>query len=243
MTEILTCPECDTQFARKTKRSVYCSRKCYEKAYYRHPDDTRFTPRDRTCRLCGTPFVQHKRNQEYCSTECQQKAWPVFNRAKHNTMQRAKRAADLDKFRKNDFRYYRSHRERYAVSKPWHYLLKGRMHDAKVRGIEFSLTEEWAAERWTGRCEVTGIVFQKNTKGGPHPFSPSVDRIDQRFGYLPWNSRFVLWGVNALRGVGNDDDMYRIAEAIFLQRHFIQGHQLESVPLLPTTLKSQPLAG
>lgn len=48
--------------------------------------------------------------------------------------------------------------------------------------------------------------------------SPTVDRIDNDLGYTKENTRFVIWGVNALRGTGDDDVMYLIAEAITISR-------------------------
>jgi hypothetical protein len=46
---------------------------------------------------------------------------------------------------------------------------------------------------------------------GPQPFSASLDKIEPSKGYTKNNSRFILWGCNALKGVGADEDMYAIA--------------------------------
>jgi hypothetical protein len=47
---------------------------------------------------------------------------------------------------------------------------------------------------------------------------PSIDRIEASKGYTPNNVRVVLLGVNACRGAGSDDDLYRIAKALLANR-------------------------
>lgn len=163
---------------------------------------------------CKTEFVLKMAGQRYCSRRCYLRAWPELNRKKHNDRQRQKRASNTDWFRKREPEYYRRHRAKLLKDKPWAYLFKSRKSEARLKGIEFTLTHEWAAERWTGCCELTGLTFEKNELSGPWPMSPSIDRIDQRRGYTPDNSRFILWGINALRGPGNDDTMIKIARAL-----------------------------
>lgn len=167
------------------------------------------------CDVCGSPFVLSKRGQRYCCRDCYKKAWPILNRGKHNARQCQKRADHPDWFREHDKKYYQTYRAKAESSRPWKYLLQSRRLDAKNRGLEYTLTNEWAEARWTGKCELTGIPFLKQRTGrGPMPFSPSIDRIDQTKGYTQDNSRFLLWGLNALRGNGTDDDMYVIARAL-----------------------------
>jgi len=100
-------------------------------------------------------------------------------------------------------------------------MFQSRRIDAEKRGIPFEITDDWARARWTGRCEITTLDFVRGGKGhGPHPFSPSLDRIDPKLGYVPGNARFILWGCNALKGVGTDNDMLRIAFAILFNNGF-----------------------
>lgn len=83
---------------------------------------------------------------------------------------------------------------------------------AAKRGLEFSLTEEWIRERLeSGKCELTGIEFDLNTK---RPFSPSVDRTDSTKGYTPDNCRMVVLCYNLAKNEATDDDVLEMAKAL-----------------------------
>lgn len=45
-------------------------------------------------------------------------------------------------------------------------------------------------------------------------FSISIDRIKPELGYVPGNVRFLLAGVNDLKGTGTDEDVLTIAHAL-----------------------------
>jgi hypothetical protein len=90
-------------------------------------------------------------------------------------------------------------------------------HNAKQRGLEFSLTLKWVEQRLqSGVCEVTGIAFVRGTSR--HPFLPSIDRIDSDKGYTPENCRVVLWIINAAKQALPEDDfqsaLRQVAEAV-----------------------------
>lgn len=213
-----TCPECGDEFEPRSagRPQIYCSRKCFLQTYYRHPDDTKNTSKDAICGLedCKTAFVKKKRNQRYCSHECYERAWRTNNRSAWNARSRQHRIENPDWHKEREPKYYKKYRAKLESSRPWDYLLRSRRNEAKIKNIPFNLTDEWACARWTGFCEITGIKFRLNGKKGPHPFSPSLDKIDPKKGYVQDNCRFILWGCNAIKGVGTDEDMYEIARAI-----------------------------
>lgn len=98
---------------------------------------------------------------------------------------------------------------------PWAKFLQSARQRAAKKGVPFELTPEWAAARWTGRCEITDLPFTLGrTQPGPSFWSPSIDRIIPALGYTPTNSRFALWAVNALKHDGTDEDMIAVARAI-----------------------------
>ncbi len=168
-----------------------------------------------TCDVCGTPYTKTKRHQRYCSKSCYQRAWIKNNRAKHNQRARDRYKNKPEWYREHVPRYYRIHRARLEASKPWAYLLKSAKNRAKEKNIEFSLDDDWASARWTGYCEITGLKFV-NIKGerGPNPYSPSIDRKIASIGYTKGNTRFIIFGCNAIKGSGTDEDMLIIAKAI-----------------------------
>lgn len=62
-------------------------------------------------------------------------------------------------------------------------------------------------------CPVTGIKFDL-TRDGPwsknrryNPYSPSLDRIDSRFGYTNENTRIVIWQYNLMKGELTDEEV------------------------------------
>lgn len=169
----------------------------------------------RTCGVCNGEFLPKRINQRYCCSDCYKKAWPINNREKHNARQRQKRADDPEWFSTHEKRYYRTYRAKLLSARPWNYLLTSRRSEAQRKNIPFTLTQEWASKRWTGCCEMSGIAFRVHGKKGPHPFSPSIDQIIIGKGYTPENSRFVLLGINALKGVGTDADVVEIVRAIY----------------------------
>jgi hypothetical protein len=115
----------------------------------------------------------------------------------------------------------------------WHCGIRGRevqvyadnvfwraQRNAKVRGIEFSLTkDDYKAilHRANGRCEITGIPFSlaKHERGAARrPFAPSLDRIDCHKTYTPDNCRLVAVAVNAAMSDWGEDVLYRIAAGL-----------------------------
>ena len=107
------------------------------------------------------------------------------------------------------------HQEQYVKMRQtryWLRLLSQAKKRAVKKGLAFDLTKEWALDRWTGKCEETGIVF--HTGNDRHPFSPSIDRRDNSQGYTQENARFVCWGFNAAKCCGTDADVLAIARAL-----------------------------
>lgn len=73
------------------------------------------------------------------------------------------------------------------------YNAKGR---ASKNNLHFDLNIDFLKEKWTGRCELSGIEFAKDIISKRNPFRPSLDRIDNNKGYTKDNVRIILWGLN-----------------------------------------------
>lgn len=66
---------------------------------------------------------------------------------------------------------------------------------------------------------MTGIEFFIGKRGpGPHPYSPTIDRIDSSGGYTQDNCRFILWAINAIKHMGTDEQIYALAKALIEHR-------------------------
>lgn len=115
-------------------------------------------------------------------------------------------------------------------SQPWKGPLVAAKVRARAKNLPFDLTEEWAKNRWTGKCELSGIKFKVGEQGnGPRYFVASIDRIRPAEGYTQSNSRFILWAVNAFKYTGTDSDVFMVAEAI-MRKRFLNTEVILSLP-------------
>lgn len=212
------CAECGVELPppNGTRPKLFCTRTCFLKNYKKRAF-SKPVLQEAPCDRCGKIFHRNKRHQRYCSEVCYAGAWAANNPEKNAERTRKRRASKPEWYAANEPKYYRTYRSKSLSKRPWKYLLNSRRSEAKKRNLAFDLTDEWAAARWTGCCEITGISFRPNGTKGPHPFSPSLDKIDPKLGYIKNNCRFILWGCNAIKGVGTDEDMFEIAKAITRQ--------------------------
>lgn len=91
----------------------------------------------------------------------------------------------------------------------------GRQRSAE-RGLSYALSVEFLsslAERQDYRCAVSKIKFVSPNRRR-EPFSPSIDRIDNRFGYEPDNVRLVCLIVNLARNDFGDEAVLKMARAV-----------------------------
>ena len=128
---------------------------------------------------------------------------------------RARAAANPERYRG----YWRKDAARRRINRPWLSSLRACQKRAQKKGREFTLTNEWCVENYTGRCALTGLSFDTSPTDtpGPRPHSISIDRKDQTKGYTPDNCRFILHGVNAFRGSGSDEQLAIMAKALLSQ--------------------------
>ena len=66
------------------------------------------------------------------------------------------------------------------------------------------------------KCEVTGMPFNPRfwAAGPKGPWSPSVDRIDPKKGYIKDNCQLVIWMYNAAKQEFSHDDVVLFASAL-----------------------------
>ncbi len=190
-----TCKQCCGP--RQPPRRKFCSQKCAMKwRYWQDPEIARAKARKwREINPAAHKLHVHRAKQKNAAAIKEQSAeWRERNR--ENLRDRAQ------------IFHYQT-----RAKTPWKHILRSRFRDALKRGIPFELTPEWAAKRWTGCCELSGVPFDL-TRTVVGFYSPSIDRIEPAKGYLPNNCRFVLFSVNGFKSVGNDADVIKVARAI-----------------------------
>lgn len=184
----------------------------------------------RICAICETEFQPAHRRQKYCQKKCLWKSKNTASKARHPEHMLALARASYKKHREKRVVYMR---ERYLrrrdefrekaqkgfqesrLNTPWRTLITSAKGRAKEKGLDFDLTEDWAKALWTGKCAVSGLDFVLGTRGsGPHIWSPTIDRIVPKLGYIQSNCRFILQAVNAMKGALTDEDMLKVARAI-----------------------------
>lgn len=252
MSDILVCEECGRRFERRAARHNFCSQNCqmmnwrkrnYEKnlAYQKQWKKNHREAMDRynqkkrhafsfvLCHMCNLLFQKQKGGQKFCSIDCQieyRKTNPSM-RQRRRDQHRAWMKAHPNKYR--EAQLVQKDRDRHLY--PWKSLVTSSAKRAAKLGVLHDLTFEWAESRWTGKCELTGIAFAADRRGRSNrTFFPSIDRIVPSKGYTQDNCRFVLWAINAFKSDATDEDMYRIAETLFLARFFKQKSPLANAP-------------
>jgi hypothetical protein len=201
----LTCPHCGVSFPKPPTRQKYCSRECRAKANWTRNSE-------KLKKVFKEWYIKNKDH------DCR-KAREYYHKNREHALQ------VRDEYRKThlEAECLRKLTKSVASAKlfPWKNLLKSSFERSKVKNIPFDLTPEWAANRWTGFCEMTCLPFVLGAGSGvrgPRPYSPTIDKIDPLKGYTIGNCRFIIQAVNALKGSGTDEDVYRIAEALLANR-------------------------
>lgn len=92
---------------------------------------------------------------------------------------------------------------------------------SKARGIPFEITKADVYKAMADadfRCAVSGIAFSKRAPGdsNPDPWSPSIDRIDNRHGYVRGNIRIVSTIANLAMNRWGYDQLLRLSHAVVL---------------------------
>jgi len=88
------------------------------------------------------------------------------------------------------------------------YLLSRRR--AKKKGIEFNLTKEFVKKLWDKDDKICPILNQKYQFGiNKKNLNPSLDRVDNKKGYIKSNVRFLSFRANSLKGDVEDIEIFK----------------------------------
>lgn len=102
----------------------------------------------------------------------------------------------------------------YEKNYPEMRLLVSARSRAKKSGVPFSITK--ADVVIPARCPLLGIKLMVRTDGkyGGAPYSPSLDQIVPKKGYVPGNVWVISWRANRLKGETMPEDLVKFALAI-----------------------------
>ena len=144
----------------------------------------------------------------------QKRTWYAANKEGQKEKSRKWREANKEKIAKR----YVNNREQIIkdqltrkIRMPWKSLIHAAKRRAEKKKLSFNLTYAWGKLIWNGHCELSGIPFKS---GRMSCYSPSIDRINPDEGYTQSNCRFILWGLNGMKGADTDHDIYLIAHAV-----------------------------
>ena|SRR5215472_2222143 len=153
--------------------------------------------KEATCLLCSAVFSKWRYDQRFCCRAHRLLARTRAVRQAHPEMRKQER---------------RDYRAKY----PWKEPFFSARNRALKKSLAFDLTYEWCEQNWTGKCTLSGLPFKLGSLHH-HPFSPSIDRIDSSKGYTQENCRFICYGVNSMKGVGTDEELFVLVEALHSQ--------------------------
>ena len=153
------------------------------------------------------------------------KAYALANKDRILEQSAARRRANRAAYRASRAKYDKGHRDirknnssvfrkLRCEREPWYTAFRSAQVRCKKSGRDFSITLDYLASLWTGRCALTGMEFVTNTVPGPHAFSATLDRIDSRRGYVPGNVRFLLHCVNSFKNNMTDNELRVVAQAL-----------------------------
>lgn len=98
------------------------------------------------------------------------------------------------------------------------YLLLSAKKRALRHGLPFDITfEDIVPHLERGTCQRTGLEFDLSPakcKGGPRPFSPSLDQVFPRKGYVRGNVEVVCWIYNICKSDFDEVDIRKFAKAL-----------------------------
>ena len=97
-------------------------------------------------------------------------------------------------------------------------LYKKLLHQAEIRGIEFTVTPEYLESIFKGYCYLSGtninIGTYSNTNGIYDLGNSSLDRIDSNIGYVENNVAWVFRPINVMKHILNVNDFIELCTKI-----------------------------
>jgi hypothetical protein len=133
--------------------------------------------------------------------------------------QKRYREKNKEKIAANIKEYYKGHKEQIIAKQKVRYqeykkrcpekeILRAARSNAKARGLDFNLTEEDV--HVPAMCPILNIPLII-MEGKRTDNSPSIDRINNNFGYIRGNIMIISWRANRIKGAATADELMAIA--------------------------------
>ena len=100
-------------------------------------------------------------------------------------------------------------------------LVKNAKHRAKDKNIPFNIDLDYIRSmvgenaELASHCPVFGIPLewscQRNQGRGPHPYAPSIDRIDPERGYVKGNIKIISFRANQIKSDASPSELKLVA--------------------------------
>ncbi|MGH7617603.1 MAG: hypothetical protein ACREPM_10275, partial [Gemmatimonadaceae bacterium] len=109
-------------------------------------------------------------------------------------------------------RHSRTSKRRLERGTPALRLLNLARERARLKGVEFALTVADIAAVWPkdGRCPALGICMTQGHRKS-HDASPTLDRLNPSWGYVPGNIAVICYAANRAKGAMRAEQLERIA--------------------------------
>lgn len=157
------------------------------------------------------------------ATEKQKEAWRKANE-KYRQTDKGKATARKSELKRQTSEKRKQYRQEYLKTlRGRAYILRtGAKNRSEKYGIPFNITLEWVVSKLEfGKCEVSGLPLKLITAEtyGLHnnmqPFSPCIDKIDPKLGYLESNCRVVCNIFNQCKMHWTDTDVGTFVKAYY----------------------------
>lgn len=182
------------------------------------------------CERCRRRYKTWRRKARFCSRQCANRA-SGQRKQQRFTCDQCRQVKLAKAFSRSD----QSNRGRYNTTcrscsreaaehqrkqRPWYFrcvsmMLVNARTRAEARGLPFQLTRENIVI--PERCPVFGVKFETAYAGRARLYfnrshSPSIDRIDNRRGYVPDNIVIVSCRANSIKSNASVGELLRVAE-------------------------------
>lgn len=90
----------------------------------------------------------------------------------------------------------------------FHFTYRLKKSYSKTKGLDFNLTTEYLKSIWTEKCPIFGEIFVVGDK--KHPYSPALDRIDPKKGYIKGNVCYISSRANRIKYDSSVEELKKI---------------------------------